>query len=359
MTNIRLTQSVTLDSSITIDRFINFNGNNKEIISNDGKGFVFNKGSDVSNVIIRNTGGTDPNSFMSLYGLSFNGGSVNISNCKLSGFDTGIHIRNCQDVNITKGIDVSNNVFSGIEINSSTVDINSKITNKTEDAYNATIMSSDSTINDKTGMSTLTFGNQKQYYNDKANAKLYVKFIKITPDTDLLGKKMSDLANDIEIDKFGKVTGTLKYVKDYTGFSSNPDEQEGFFLPFKLDTESRKTTNTVAKFEVVGGNKGAVDFDKSDFTSVVFLGKTSEEVKSKSVKVTVDWTGGGTKVIEFIMNFDNLIFKTEEVIATQYSKDELISMSKSDLQNIASEMGIDASGTKDTIADRIIESYNN
>lgn len=42
----------------------------------------------------------------------------------------------------------------------------------------------------------------------------------------------------------------------------------------------------------------------------------------------------------------------------QYSKEELISMNKSDIQSIASDLGLDTSGTKETIADRIVESYN-
>lgn len=47
-----------------------------------------------------------------------------------------------------------------------------------------------------------------------------------------------------------------------------------------------------------------------------------------------------------------------DVAETSYTKEELLSKSKSDIQSIASDLGLDTSGTKETIADRIVESYN-
>lgn len=45
-------------------------------------------------------------------------------------------------------------------------------------------------------------------------------------------------------------------------------------------------------------------------------------------------------------------------VAETYTKEDLLSKSKSDIQSIASGLGLDTSGTKETIADRIVESYN-
>ena len=51
----------------------------------------------------------------------------------------------------------------------------------------------------------------------------------IEDSVDLLGKKASDLQEGVFIVD-SKVYGTLKYVTDYTGFSSKPDEQQGYYL---------------------------------------------------------------------------------------------------------------------------------
>ena len=56
----------------------------------------------------------------------------------------------------------------------------------------------------------------------------------------MLGKQTSDLASNIAFNigndsVNGVISGSLKYVTGYTGFSSDPTEQEGYFLPFKLE----------------------------------------------------------------------------------------------------------------------------
>ena len=54
----------------------------------------------------------------------------------------------------------------------------------------------------------------------------------------LLGKSLSDLQEDVVFNPAtGKVSGTLKYVTGYTGFSGNPDEQEGHYLAVKADVD--------------------------------------------------------------------------------------------------------------------------
>lgn len=60
----------------------------------------------------------------------------------------------------------------------------------------------------------------------------------------LYGKKVSSLiGNDVKVYKDGSVIGTLKHVTGYTQFNdSNPEEQEGYFFPFKLTKTGTKMT---------------------------------------------------------------------------------------------------------------------
>lgn len=51
-----------------------------------------------------------------------------------------------------------------------------------------------------------------------------------------LGKTAADLISpDTSIDFLGNVTGTLKYVKDWTEFSTEPSEQSGNYFPVHID----------------------------------------------------------------------------------------------------------------------------
>ena len=51
----------------------------------------------------------------------------------------------------------------------------------------------------------------------------------IDPSEDLFGKTVGDLQENVVIGKSG-ITGTLKYVSDYTGFSSDPALQSGNYI---------------------------------------------------------------------------------------------------------------------------------
>lgn len=56
-------------------------------------------------------------------------------------------------------------------------------------------------------------------------------FISVTED--LFGLSVNDLQNGIHIENGKYVYGTLKLVEKYTGFSIDPDEQNGYFLAIK------------------------------------------------------------------------------------------------------------------------------
>lgn len=97
----------------------------------------------------------------------------------------------------------------------------------------------------------------------------------------MLGKNVSDLQTDIVVDN-DAITGTLKYVTGYTGFSSNVAEQQGNYLALKVSApEGAKTT-----VEVVGGTKGPVALD--DDMNIVLLIKNKD---TQSVKVVTEKDG--------------------------------------------------------------------
>ena len=62
----------------------------------------------------------------------------------------------------------------------------------------------------------------------------------IADSVDLLGKKASDLQRDIVIDD-GKVTGTLKYVTGFTGFSGAVEEQSGYYIVLHFEHDDADT----------------------------------------------------------------------------------------------------------------------
>lgn len=125
----------------------------------------------------------------------------------------------------------------------------------------------------------------------------------------MLGKQTSDLASNIAFNigndgVNGVISGTLKYV---TGFNaSEPAEQKGYFLPFKLEKpEDWDEVRGVASFQVVNGKKGAVNFDE-DFIGIVFLGNTETEAKKKSLQIKINATGSRevTKNYAFELSYE-------------------------------------------------------
>lgn len=58
----------------------------------------------------------------------------------------------------------------------------------------------------------------------------------------LYGKRVSSLiGDDVKVLEDGTVTGTFKHVTGYTGFNGeDPEEQEGYFFPFKLTKTGTK-----------------------------------------------------------------------------------------------------------------------
>lgn len=51
----------------------------------------------------------------------------------------------------------------------------------------------------------------------------------VAADTDLLGKVIGDLQEGVVV-RDGRIFGHLKYVTEYTGFSGDPAEQQGYYV---------------------------------------------------------------------------------------------------------------------------------
>lgn len=69
-----------------------------------------------------------------------------------------------------------------------------------------------------------------------------------TGSEDLFGKTATDLQTGVSFGD-GTVAGTLKYVSDYTGFSSKASEQSGNYIAFHASTnvEGATITATITK----------------------------------------------------------------------------------------------------------------
>ena len=109
-------------------------------------------------------------------------------------------------------------------------------------------------------------------------AVLDVKVKAYNGTADLFGKVASDLQENIALTAT-EVTGTLKFVEDYTGFSSIVEEQSGNYLV--LHAES--VDGAVITAEVVGGTHGPVTLD-SDGIIVFRIANNTQSVRFVATK---------------------------------------------------------------------------
>lgn len=101
----------------------------------------------------------------------------------------------------------------------------------------------------------------------------------VSPETDeagsLLGKLASDLQTGVTISG-DVISGQLKYVSGYTGFSGNSAEQEGNYLALKVETDNAEDVITV---ELLGGTVGHPVTLDSDRNIVLRIANTTQRVK--------------------------------------------------------------------------------
>ena len=99
---------------------------------------------------------------------------------------------------------------------------------------------------------------------------------------DLLGKHADDLQSDIVIGD-DSISGTLKAITDYTGFSGDVSEQSGNYIALKFGTPN--ASKSTIKVEIVGGYSGEVTLDNDR----LWVGKIAST--SQKIKVTASKTG--------------------------------------------------------------------
>ena len=84
---------------------------------------------------------------------------------------------------------------------------------------------------------------------------------------------MTDLQSDIKIDG-SMISGELKYVTGYTGFSSNPAEQQGNYIALHAETDFNEDEITL---ELINGTVGHPVTLDSDGLMVVRITDTEAQ----------------------------------------------------------------------------------
>lgn len=96
----------------------------------------------------------------------------------------------------------------------------------------------------------------------------------ISASEDLFGKTVSDLQENVVIGN-SAVTGTLKYVSDYTGFSSDTEMQSGNYIAIHA-ADNNADTITV---ELVGGTSGPRTLDSDGIIVLRVANKNTQTIQ--------------------------------------------------------------------------------
>lgn len=103
----------------------------------------------------------------------------------------------------------------------------------------------------------------------------------IAAGTDLLGKSVTDLQSGVTVGT-SQITGTLKYVSGYTGFSGDPAEQEGNFLVLHCEAADEVDSLSV---EVINGTVGhPVTLDSDGIAVLRIADKFRQKVRFAAYK---------------------------------------------------------------------------
>lgn len=98
------------------------------------------------------------------------------------------------------------------------------------------------------------------------------------PSETILGKSVADLQTNVIVND-GFITGTLKYVSDYTGYSGDTEEQKGNFLALKLSD----TTGATSTCELINGPLGRpITFDSDRQVVVRVTNKATQKIRITS-----------------------------------------------------------------------------
>lgn len=114
-------------------------------------------------------------------------------------------------------------------------------------------------------------------YSAIALELVYSTYMEVGPEdptVEVLGKYVDELQEGVAVnDTF--ISGKLKHVTGYTGYSSDPALQSGNFLAIKVNA----TEGSVVTVELLGGNSGPVELD-SDMNAVIRIAnKNTQRLK--------------------------------------------------------------------------------
>ena len=176
----------------------------------------------------------------------------------------------------------------------------------------------------------------------------------ISGETDLLGKSVTDLQEDITVSD-DAITGTLKFATGYTGFSGDENLQSGNYLVIHAEADEGATIAA----EVVGGYTGPVVLD-ADGILVARIESTSQSIKvvgMKADKVTAVKT---YSLADLTLTPETPTVTLAEADANDdgtYSEAELKALTKAQLLELAETLsvgGVSSSNTKAEIIAAIL-----
>ena len=96
----------------------------------------------------------------------------------------------------------------------------------------------------------------------------------VTDSTDLLGKTADDLQENIVIGSDLAITGTLKYVDDYSS-AFGTGEDSGNYIAIKFESDE----DAIITAEVVNGVHGPVTLDEDGILVARIADKSSQTIK--------------------------------------------------------------------------------
>lgn len=115
---------------------------------------------------------------------------------------------------------------------------------------------------------------------------------------DLKGADLTDLQTDVTIGN-GSIEATLPYMEGYTGYSENPEEQEGHYLALKATT----TADYVYVTFVKGGEKKEVLAYNGDDLDGVVIERIANDNLEKIIIREVDKDLDEETTTEYVCDF--------------------------------------------------------
>ena len=107
----------------------------------------------------------------------------------------------------------------------------------------------------------------------------------VSASEDLFGKTIEDLQENVEVGT-DSITGTLKHVEDYTGFSSDPAMQSGNYLVLHCTTNDSDPITV----EVVGGTSGPRQLDADGIIVLRIADKDTQTIQVVSGSLTKNYS---------------------------------------------------------------------